>query len=162
MSHKWIGEPTMTTVLRLTVLTGPHKNERFCLCGSARCFIGRADDCFVQLTGTWRDEYISRHHCEVIVEPPLLTLKDLASRNGTYFNGSGIDSLELALTETEDGKTLDNGPTLNQGDLLTVGGTTFRLDLVRCPPTAQVAAPASFWRKGENAKKDCPILCGNA
>ena len=149
----------MATVLRLTVLTGPHKNEKFCFSGPAQCLIGRAANCFVQLTGTRRDELISRHHSELIVEPPLLTLKDLASQNGTYFNGTRIESLELGLTSSEDGDSLDTGPTLNQGDLLTIGGTTLKLDLVECPPKGNVPAAESFWENGESAKKGCPIRC---
>lgn len=151
----------MAAVLRLTVLTGPHKDQRYCLCGAGRCLIGRAEDCFIRLNGTWRDEFVSRHHCEVIVEPPCLKLKDLASRNGTYLNGAGIESLELALPKCES-EDLEDGPCLHQGDLLTVGGTTFRMDVVQCPPITNVAARASFWQKDENTKKDCPILCGNS
>src|ERR1700704_5072297 len=81
-----LGDLAMATVLRLTVLTGPHKNEKFCFCGPPQCWIGRAGDFFVQLSGTARDEMISRHHCELIMKPPLLTFKDMASQNGTYLN----------------------------------------------------------------------------
>ena len=149
----------MATVLRLTVLTGPHKSEKFCFCGPARCLIGRTGDCFVQLAGTPRDELISRHHCQLIIEPPVLLLNDLASLNGTFINGTRVDSEELALTSNADGKALDADSILNQGDLLTTGGTTFRMDLVECPPKDKIVAKEPFWEIGEAAKKGCPIHC---
>ena len=74
----------MTTAVRLTVLTGPHKNHRFCFCGPTRCQIGRALDCFVQLAGEARDQLISRHHCRLDINPPLIEVEDVGSRNGTF------------------------------------------------------------------------------
>ena len=44
--------------------------------------------------------------------------------------------------------------------LLTIGGTTLRLNVVDCPPkgTSELDR-ANLWRRGETAKKDCPIAC---
>ncbi len=149
----------MATVLRLTVLTGPHKNEKFCFCGDAQCLIGRAADCFVQLAGTPRDSSISRHHCQLIFKPPTLMMQDLASQNGTFINGTKVESAELAMNSTADCQASETQLVFNQGDLLTTGGTTFKMELVECPPRDQGIAEESFWEKGETAKKGCPIRC---
>lgn len=144
----------MKSVLRLTVLTGPHKGEKFCICTpAAGCVIGRAPDCPVQMTGTLRDRSISRWHCELAVQPDHVEFRDLGSRNGTYLNGVRFESLELALAAiSADPPT---GPTFQQGDLLTVGGTTFRLDLVQCPPPNEQAD----WPEGQLTLKNCPVSC---
>jgi predicted component of type VI protein secretion system len=147
----------MAAVLRLTVVTGPHKNERFCLCAPAHCVVGRAKECAIQLAGSWRDDFISRRHCELIMEPASLVLKDLGSSNGTYVNGAKIDLLELPLIQPC--QDSEDRPAFHQGGLLTVGGTTFRMEFVECPPKDIDSETQPFWQDGECIKKACPIQC---
>lgn len=148
----------MVQTLRLTVVTGPHKGRKFCFCGPTRCLVGRADECFVQLCGTDRDWLISRQHCQLIVEPPVLVVSDLGSTNGTFLNGKRV-SLE----------TVDLGPATSPQEaceriyettFLTIGGTTFQVELVECPPPG-IADPGqpSPWQGGLTAIRDCPIAC---
>ncbi len=147
----------MSQVLRLTVVSGPHRGEKFCLRGCARCTIGRAPDCFIQLCGTPKDQYISRHHCQVALDGGGLTLVDLGSRSGTYLGGAGIDSVVLPLPDAGANGTV----AFDQGSLLTIGGTTLRLDVVDCPPEPLAAGePVIRWDDGETAKKCCPSHCG--
>src|SRR5262245_37228184 len=115
----------MATSVRLTVLTGPHANRKFCFCGPTRCFVGRALDCFVQLSGAERDQLISRHHCQLHVDPPSLHVEELGSTNGTYINGTKVPTdkdipAEMFLSEPP-------GVAISDGDLLTVGGTTLQV-----------------------------------
>jgi predicted component of type VI protein secretion system len=141
----------MATAVRLTVLTGPHKSRKFCFCGPTRCQIGRAPDCFVEFSGAERDQQISRHHCQLDIEPPSFHLRDLGSRNGTFINGK----------EVAPGLTLADkaGAVVGDGDLLTIGGTTVRVDFVECPHAAKDAEGKVGWEAGTTAKKDCPLVC---
>src|SRR5260370_40139016 len=116
----------MVTAVRLTVLTGPHKNRRFCFCGPTRCQVGRALDCFVQFSGTERDQLISRHHCQLDIDLPTIQVRDLGSTNGTYVNEAEAASCLNAPSEKA-------GAEVNSGDLLTIGGTTLSVDIVDCP-----------------------------
>src|SRR5436305_14095982 len=104
---------TMVAAIRLTVLTGPHKNRRFCFCGPTRCQLGRALDCFVRFSGAERDQLISRHHCQLEIDPPSIRIADLGSANGTYINGKEVEPNLKELTEKL-------GCVLDQGDLITV------------------------------------------
>jgi pSer/pThr/pTyr-binding forkhead associated (FHA) protein len=113
----------MTAALRLTVVTGPHRNETFCFDGAAKCTLGRAADCLIQLAGTDRDCLISRHHCELRIAPPMIRIRDLDSQNGTFLNGKRVESVKIAFTP--DGDAATPGP-----EYLTVGGTTLRVDMV--------------------------------
>ena len=147
----------MEKILRLTVLTGSHKHEKFCLRCPGQCLIGRHRDCLVQLNGTERDQLVSRRHCEVVFEPMLLRLRDLASLNGTYFNGQKVDKVELALGSDPDKA---ERMVLKQGDLLTVGGTTLMVDFVDCPAAdEEFSGPSPVWENGQHAQKDCPMAC---
>jgi pSer/pThr/pTyr-binding forkhead associated (FHA) protein len=154
----------MVTTVRLTVQTGPHKDKRFCFCGATRCLIGRAPDCFVQLTGTARDQMISRRHCELAIDPPSIRIQDLGSCNGTYINGKPVEATELALVGNTVGNTeatgdVRIGQAVESGDLLTIGGTTFQVDVVECPPKGKDGSVPIIWEGGETARKDCPINC---
>jgi transcriptional regulator of acetoin/glycerol metabolism len=57
-----------------------------------RLLLGRADDCQVILKGT----EASRHHSELVRDGPLVLLRDLSSRNGTFLNGEKISEAPLA------------------------------------------------------------------
>jgi eukaryotic-like serine/threonine-protein kinase len=120
----------MATAVRLTVLTGPHKDCKFCLCGSHRCDIGRALDCFIRLSGAERDQFISRHHCQLDIDPPSVQVRDLRSNNGTFVNGKQVQPGPGERPSMV-------GAVLDDGDLLTVGGTTLRVEIVSCPHTEQ-------------------------
>jgi pSer/pThr/pTyr-binding forkhead associated (FHA) protein len=109
-------------------------------------------DCFVRLSGTDRDELISRHHCQLDIDPPSLQVRDLGSTNGTYLNGAEVDSgLE--------GPCEKAGPVVNHGDLLTIGGTTLRVDILGCPHAGIGAEGKSIWEAAEMAKEACHLPC---
>ncbi len=147
----------MFTAMRLTVLTGPHRNRRFCFCGPTRCQVGRALNCFVELSGTERDQLISRHHCQLKIDPPAIQVQDLGSCNGTYINGKKVDPSPKESTAQRDSETA--GLVVNHGDLLTIGGTTIRVDVVDCPHAGSKLEGKSIWEAGETTKRDCPLPC---
>jgi pSer/pThr/pTyr-binding forkhead associated (FHA) protein len=135
----------MATAIRLTVVTGPHQNQTFCFCGPTKCQVGRALDCFIQFDGTERDRLISRYHCQLDLAPPAMHIRDLGSRNGTFINGKRV-----ALNAEE------TAAQLQHGDLVTLGGTTMRVDVVDCPHAHKGDKPG--W-DGELSKKNCPEPC---
>ena len=80
-------------------------------------------DQWVNLNGSWEFRF----------DPQALTLEvqDFGSRNGTYLNGQKVDNLETSLRDEgcED-------KTVSSCNVLTVGGTTLRLDVVQYPTEA--------------------------
>jgi len=143
----------MATAIRLTVVTGPHKDSKFCFCGPTRCQAGRALDCFIQFAGTERDKLISRYHCQMEIDPPFVQVRDLGSRNGTYINGRKV---ELEAQEMADLPNPEiSAAACKHGDLVTLGGTTLRIDAVDCPH-AKDADGKPGW---EGVYRDCPVPC---
>ena len=67
--------------------------------------IGRGGEAKLQLD----HHLISRHHCELYEENGQMMVRDLGSRNGTFIGGQRVETAPLP-----------------SGDLLTVGGITFR------------------------------------
>jgi len=83
--------------------------------------IGRHDDCQIRI----RSSQVSRRHCQLFEEGNKLILRDLGSFNGTFVNGKRVLGQQ----------------TLKPGDVLTIGGVTLRVDLLRAAPES--AAPES-------------------
>jgi len=84
--------------------------------------IGRHDDCQIRV----RSSQVSRRHCELFEEGNKLILRDLGSSNGTFVNGKRVLGQQ----------------TLKPGDVLTIGGVTLRVDLLRAAPKSAAASPA--------------------
>jgi hypothetical protein len=145
----------MATTVRLKVLTGPHKDRKYCFCGPTKCHVGRAFDCFVRLSGTERDLHISRHHCQLDIDPPLVRIEDLGSQNGTYINGKKVEPMSKQVAAIPSFETVVD---VLHGDLITIGGTTFRVDIVDCPHSVE-SEGEPIWETGQTSKTDCPLLC---
>jgi eukaryotic-like serine/threonine-protein kinase len=147
----------MATTVRITVITGPHKNRRFCFRGPTHCTLGRAGDCFVQLAGEPRDDLISRHHCQLDIYPPCVFVEDLGSLNGTYRNGSKLEPLDRVLLSLATSlRQKLSSSAVQDGDIITVGGTSLQVDIVDCPPSG---TDRPVWTEGEVAKRGCSISC---
>jgi pSer/pThr/pTyr-binding forkhead associated (FHA) protein len=130
----------MAATIRLTVLTGPHKGNRFCFRGLDPATLGRAPECQICMCGEERDRCISRRHCELAFEPPAVRINDLDSSNGTYVNGRKSEPGMVALEEQI---------MAGHGDILTVGGTSLQIDIMDCPEALE----------GNEIKMNCPAEC---
>jgi pSer/pThr/pTyr-binding forkhead associated (FHA) protein len=63
--------------------------------------VGRAKDCDVRL----ESQFVSQHHCEILLDDDALRLRDLESKNGTAVNGRLIGTgmrILLHLTPSQD------------------------------------------------------------
>lgn len=138
----------MAAIVRLTVVTGPHKGNRFCFRSTDPKLLGRSTESDICLCGDNRDLCISRRHCRLTFDPPILSIEDLGSANGTYINGHSCERLPC-------GDACDESPAATvlskaeDGDIVTVGGTSLQVHLIDCPE----------WQDGESIRKNCPINC---
>jgi serine/threonine-protein kinase len=137
----------------LNVLTGPHRSQTFGFGQRTRCLVGRSSECLVNLSGSHRDMLISRRHCALEIDGSAVWVRDLGSRNGTFINGRrlGINPSDTPAN----GKEVSRGR-LEDGDILTIGGTSLRvsitpveenatLPVVARTMTEQVAEPLCFF-----------------
>jgi len=83
------------------------------------------------------------------IDPPTVQVRDLGSANGTFINGKAV---LMELSEKV-------GAAVNDGDFLTIGGTTVRVDILDCPHVGNEAEGKATWEAGQTAKKDCPLPC---
>ena len=104
----------MPARITLIATTGPLAGRQFRFEGRTVCTVGRSHDCLLQLPSKAGDLTASRRHCEIIVEPPEVTVRDLGSTNGTYLNGAAVGRQRP-------------GQLLHDGDSLRVGNSIFRV-----------------------------------
>lgn len=117
----------MTAVL-LCAVAGPIAGQTWRFDQHDTFIFGRAPDCHAQLDPS--DSTASRHHFLLEVQPPLVTVRDLGSRNGTYVNGVNI-APRFVSAHAPRGPQL-----LKDGDEVKVGHTRF---VVRLQPLSESA-----------------------
>jgi pSer/pThr/pTyr-binding forkhead associated (FHA) protein len=90
------------------------------------------------------------------VDVPCIRVKDLGSTNGTYINGREIESDSREAHPTTRCDPDCSPAILTNGDILTVGGTSLKVEVVDCPPAYESdQGDPALWKPGEIAKKNC-------
>lgn len=130
----------------LTVIKGPGSGLVREFLEPRGFIIGRAPDCEVQLPPT--DPYVSRQHVYVEICPPACRVRDLGSdgtgaTNPPRLNGQPVTAADL-----------------NDGDVLELGYTQFRIDITRERPVSLATACAQCGQRieyltGEPAPRRC-------
>jgi hypothetical protein len=77
---------------RLRILSGPHAGEMIQI-RRGKLLIGREEDCTLRPDS----EFVSRHHCVLLLDDYTLRIRDLGSKNGTFVNGRRIGTSETIL-----------------------------------------------------------------
>jgi pSer/pThr/pTyr-binding forkhead associated (FHA) protein len=93
----------------------------------AECLIGRGPDCAIRVPNDPANGNVSRRHCALEVDPPHVRVRDLGSRNGTFVNGRKIGQRPPGPAAESSGTWVSGACPLQDGDVLGVAGTTFRV-----------------------------------
>ena len=133
----------MAVKVTLTFLNGSLKGRKCELDKPGRCIIGRSSDCDVQLPAGLEFMEVSRHHCELDVNPPALQVRDLGSRNGTFVNGNSIGQRQPGPRVGGEDGNASGWRTLKEGDELRVGDTVLRVEVSVRPEREAVPEPAA-------------------
>jgi predicted component of type VI protein secretion system len=96
----------------LRVLSGPHAGETIAIL-RGKLLIGREEDCHLRP----ESEFVSRHHCVLLLDDYTLRIRDLGSKNGTFVNGRRVGSGETILLHDD---TISIGEMIGQIDLTPV------------------------------------------
>jgi hypothetical protein len=89
--------------LTLKVTEGPKQGQSFVFAGAQIFLLGRSKKAHLSVN----DNYLSRFHFMIEVNPPVCRLTDMQSRNGTWVNGQRVQTIEL-----HDGDTIKVGHTV--------------------------------------------------
>jgi len=119
----------MQSRVTLTVTQGSTYGTEFVLNDRGRYLVGRAQDCDIQLPAESCPSPISRHHCVLAYDPPLLRVRDAGSRNGTFVNGEGLRHRTVP-QPIGDGELGQFGECeLHDGDEVRLGDVTVRVGI---------------------------------
>ena len=126
----------MSTV-HLQVLTPDGTSKSFALTEHDTFLLGRMADCHLCVPG---DPQVSRHHFLLEACPPMASLRDLGSMNGTTVNGKKCGGREKG--ETPEQGALRQYPSidLKNGDRITVGQSTIEVRVETAPDADVVPA----------------------
>lgn len=129
----------MSTV-HLKVRSSDGTSKSFALTEHDTFLLGRMKDCHLCVPG---DPQVSRHHFLLEACPPMASLRDLGSLNGTHINGKKCGGREKG--ETPEQGSLRQYPSisLKNGDSITVGQSTIevRIDQIAKENLVQAALP---------------------
>jgi pSer/pThr/pTyr-binding forkhead associated (FHA) protein len=119
----------MDTRITLTITRGTSPGKTMSFGDRCVCTVGRAGDCVLQLPNDLVHMDVSRHHCLLDIDPPVVRVRDLGSRNGTYVNGINIGQRPRGLNPEAAARLDLPAFSLDGGDELQVGGTVFRVGI---------------------------------
>jgi len=132
---------------RLRVLSGPHAGETIEI-RRGKLLIGREEDCHLRP----ESEFVSRHHCVLLLDDYTLRIRDLGSKNGTFVNGRRIGTSETILLHDD---MISIGEMIGQIDLSQAG-----VVLPAVSPGAEMPSQAALhgtgFFDGDTVQADAP------
>jgi serine/threonine-protein kinase len=117
----------------LTVTAGPYAGQTFSFSGHEVFLVGRSRRAHFRLPAD--DEFFSRLHFMVEVNPPRCRLADMGSKNGTAVNGAKVTSVDL-----QDGDLIQAGTTVLRVSVQ-AGETSADEEPESAAPTRSLPAP---------------------
>jgi predicted component of type VI protein secretion system len=106
---------------RLRILSGPHSGETVEI-RRGKLLIGREEDCHLRPDS----EFVSRHHCVLLLDDYTLRIRDLGSKNGTFVNGRRVGTSETILLHD---------------DMISIGEMIGQIDLAPVPVRQPTGSP---------------------
>jgi serine/threonine-protein kinase len=80
----------MAAKVVLECTRGRLTGARYTFAERATCILGRSAECSPQIIETGPQQFISRYHCLLDINPPDVRVRDFGSLNGTFVNGVKI------------------------------------------------------------------------
>lgn len=127
----------MSATVHLQVRSSDGISKSFSLTEHDTFLLGRMADCHLCVPG---DPQVSRHHFLLEACPPMASLRDLGSMNGTHVNGKKCGGREKG--ETPEQGALRQYPSiaLRDGDRITVGQSTIDVKVESAPDADAIPA----------------------
>lgn len=134
----------MSARITLTAINGPLKGAMRVFTERQLCVVGRAPDCDFQLTLEDHPQFanVSRRHCQLDVEPPMIRVRDLGSRNGTWLNGNKLES-DGGYLENDSDPVPGNYFPMRDGDELRIGSNILRVRVAQLKEAPELTESAA-------------------
>ena len=119
----------MPAKITLSVVRGTLKGKSFEFDERTTCIIGRGEGCGLRVPNDTEHKVISRHHCLLDINPPVVRIRDFGSRNGTWVNGKKIGQRSKELLDGDSTPSMFPEHDLADGDEIRLSNTVFRVSI---------------------------------
>jgi eukaryotic-like serine/threonine-protein kinase len=92
------------------------------------CIVGRMADCTLRIPDKPSENFASRYHCLIDINPPEIAVRDFGSLNGTYINGEKIGQRPRDTTAEEAREQHYPERVLYTGDEIGLGDTVLAVE----------------------------------
>jgi eukaryotic-like serine/threonine-protein kinase len=133
----------MAANVTLTIHGGALDGKHYTFKEPTKCVVGRAEDCLIQLPNNREFQLVSRHHCELVLDPPGVRVCDLGSLNGTFINSRLIGHRPRTVSAESAEPRVVPLFDLHTGDELWVGPVLFDVKVTGAVAARTDAAPAN-------------------
>ncbi len=147
-----VGE-VCTESIEIHVTAGPARGRSFVFEKPGRLIFGRAPDAHISVPG---DQYVSRQHFELLINPPTCLLRDLSSANGVFINGvhyGGQPSGQFASPTHRHAREV----LLDDGDEIVIRETRISIS-IRSTSNSEPATEVLMSPKGALPDRDIALL----
>ena len=148
----------MPSQVKLTAISGKLSGQCFAFTDRTTCLVGRSRDCQIQIPNTRRHIRISRHHCLLDINPPVIRVRDFGSLNGTYVNESLIGKRNKGQSAEDAQHECFPEQDLTDGDVLMICDVMFRVD-INIPKMCHLCARELPSEDGGEGKFTSHLLC---
>lgn len=114
-----------SATVKLTICDGRPEDQVIAFDEPTTVSVGRALDCDIALPADYAHSNISRHHCQFEIDPPMVRVRDLGSRNGTVVNGRFLGQNSAAKDQSSAASIRE----LKDGDEVRVGITYIHVEV---------------------------------
>jgi hypothetical protein len=112
--------------------------------------IGREEDCLLRPDS----EFVSRHHCVLLLDDYTLRIRDLGSKNGTFVNGRRVGTSETILLHDD---MISIGEMIGQIDLSQAAAAIAAATALPQDAAHQAASHGTAFFDGDTVQADSPI-----
>src|SRR5262249_15131241 len=121
----------MSAQIKLTVRDGIRPERQYTFSNHPLWTVGGGVDCQIHIPNDELHGTVSRHHCQLEIDPPRVRVRDLGSKNGTYVNGRKLGvRRDVSATPAPAGVLNLPELALRPGDEIQVGNTV--LEVTSC------------------------------
>ena len=107
----------MKEKITIEIIKGEGAGQKFEYEDAERIFVGRQADCGIVLP----EKTVSRYHCLLDINPPMVKLQDFGSLNGTFLNDVKIGQRERDKSWEEASRDAHKEYELHDGDVIGIG-----------------------------------------
>jgi serine/threonine-protein kinase len=111
----------MSPKVILKVVKGSLEGQEFVYEQRESLLVGKGEDCHIR----FEEKTVSRYHCYIEINPPVIVVRDFFSLNGTFLNGKKIGQRNPSQSPEEAQKSGQSGSEfqMKQGDSLRLGNS---------------------------------------